>query len=76
MINSLIHSIAFGLQGPELIILLVLVLLFFGGAKIPQLMRGLGKGMGEFQQGIKEGKRNFDAGMNPDDDTTEPAAKA
>lgn len=50
----------FGLQGPELIIILIIVLLLFGGAKIPQLMRGLGRGMGELQEGIKDGKRKWD----------------
>ena len=50
----------FGLQGSELIIILVIVLLLFGGAKIPQLMRGLGRGMGELQEGIKDGKKKWD----------------
>ena len=48
------------LQGQEWIWVVVLVLLLFGGTKIPQLMRGLGKGMGEFQEGIKDGKKKFD----------------
>ena len=34
---------------PEIIIILVVVLLLFGGKKIPELMRGLGKGMKEFK---------------------------
>ena len=35
--------------GQILIIVLVIVLLFFGGKKIPELMRGLGKGIKEFK---------------------------
>ncbi len=35
--------------GQEVIIILVVVLLLFGGKKIPELMRGLGKGMKEFK---------------------------
>lgn len=45
----------------ELIIIAIIVLLLFGGAKIPQLMRGLGRGMGEFQKGVAEGKRSLEA---------------
>jgi len=48
--------------GPELIIILVVVLLLFGGKKIPELMRGVGKGLKEFNSAkatleseIKEG---------------------
>ena len=40
--------------GPQvLIIVLVIVLLFFGGKKIPELMRGLGKGVKEFKDASK-----------------------
>lgn len=40
--------------GQEIIIILIIVLLLFGGTKIPQLMRGLGRGMNEFKK-AKEG---------------------
>jgi sec-independent protein translocase protein TatA len=39
---------------PEIIIIAILVLLIFGGRKIPELMRGLGKGMKEFKDAQKE----------------------
>ena len=42
------------LMGWEWIILLVLVLLLFGGKKIPELMKGLGKGVKSFKDGMKE----------------------
>lgn len=44
-----------GLVGPGqgLIIVLVIVLLFFGGKKIPELMKGLGKGVKEFKDASK-----------------------
>ena len=42
-------------QPIHLIILLVIVVLLFGGSKIPELMRGVGKGMGEFKKGVREG---------------------
>jgi len=46
----------------EIIIILVIVLLFFGGRKIPELMKGLGKGVKEFKDGVKgaEGEEGAD----------------
>jgi sec-independent protein translocase protein TatA len=44
-------------MGPqELIIVLIVVLLLFGGKKIPELMRGVGKGLGEFKSGVEDAK--------------------
>ncbi|MEQ1932557.1 MAG: twin-arginine translocase TatA/TatE family subunit [Fimbriimonadaceae bacterium] len=43
--------------GTEWIILLVIILLLFGGKKIPELLRGVGKGVGELQKGVHEGKK-------------------
>lgn len=45
---------------PEIIIIVVLVLLMFGGRKIPELMRGLGKGVKEFKDGIADDDDNND----------------
>ncbi|MGQ7868994.1 twin-arginine translocase TatA/TatE family subunit [uncultured Sunxiuqinia sp.] len=48
-------SIICGMFGPqEIIIILVIVLLLFGGRKIPELMKGLGKGMKEFKKATNE----------------------
>ncbi len=44
----------FGLGYQELMIILVIVLLLFGANKIPELMRGLGKGVSEFKRGQRE----------------------
>ena len=41
-------------QGPELIVVLVVVLILFGGTKLPQLMRGMGTGIKEFKQAIRD----------------------
>ena len=47
-------TILIGMLGtPEIIIILIVVLLLFGGKKIPELMRGLGKGMKEFKDASK-----------------------
>jgi len=46
----MIQSIILGmLGGQEILIIAILVLLLFGGKKIPELMRGLGKGIKEFK---------------------------
>lgn len=50
--------ILFSLGGPEIIIIVVLILLLFGGKKIPELMRGLGKGVSEFKKGKNEDQKN------------------
>ncbi len=41
------------LGASEIIILACVVLLFFGGKKIPELMKGLGKGIKNFKEGVK-----------------------
>lgn len=38
--------------GPEIIVILVLVLVLFGGRKIPELMKGLGKGVKEYKKAM------------------------
>jgi len=52
MLNSILLGI-FGLGGSEMIVILIIVLLLFGGKKIPELMKGLGKGVKEFKDASK-----------------------
>jgi sec-independent protein translocase protein TatA len=49
--NTLLFSFPMGWQW---IIIVLVVLLLFGGKKIPELMKGLGKGINQFKQGLKE----------------------
>lgn len=48
MITSLLGFTILALSMEHMIVILVIVLLLFGGRKIPELMRGLGKGIREF----------------------------
>ena len=45
------------LGAPEIILIIIAILILFGGSKIPELMKGLGKGMREFND-AKEGVNN------------------
>jgi sec-independent protein translocase protein TatA len=46
--------------GGELVIILLVVLVIFGGSKVPQLARSLGRAQNEFKQGLKEGSTDDD----------------
>lgn len=57
----MLFSIVLGMIGPPQVILIVIaILLLFGGKKIPELMKGLGKGMKEFKKAKED--------LNDDDD--------
>ena len=44
----------FGLGFHEILVIALIILLLFGGKKIPELMRGLGKGVKSFKEGMNE----------------------
>ena len=50
----ILSTLLFPLGGTEIIVILIIVLLLFGGTKIPQLMKGLGQGMKEFKNASKD----------------------
>ena len=54
MMLGLKTLLLFGLGGQEILLIALIVLLLFGGAKIPELMRGMGKGVKSFKEGMKE----------------------
>lgn len=64
MIHSILIGI-FGLGGSELIVIMLIVLLLFGGKKIPEMMKGLGRGVKEFK----------DASTNPANEPVNEGAK-
>jgi len=71
------YFLAFGAPGiQEMLVIFLIVLLLFGAKKIPELARGVGKGMGEFKkakhefereihEGEKEGEREWDKPVKP-----------
>ncbi len=48
------NILLFALGTPEILLIALVVLLIFGGKKIPELMRGLGKGVNSFKKGLKD----------------------
>ena len=59
-------------SGSEWIIISLVILLFFGGKKIPELMRGLGKGVKSFKDGVNDAKEEINKAK---EDLDKPADK-
>ena len=55
--------------GSEWILIIIVVLLMFGGKKIPELMRGVGRGMREFNDAKNNVKSEIEEGMKEKDTT-------
>lgn len=69
---SLISVFLIGMPGgPELILIIVVVLLMFGGKKIPELMRGIGRGMREFKDAKDNVKSEIEEGMKEKETTNQ-----
>ncbi len=64
ILNSLLFSMP---GGSEWIIIVLAVLILFGGKKIPEFMRGLGKGMREFKDAKDNIKSEIETGMKEKD---------
>ena len=69
--ETMIILFSFGM--PEILLIALVVLLLFGGAKIPELMRGIGKGVSEFKKGVRDVENDI---KNTDTDTKEEDKKA
>ena len=54
MSTLFISPLVFGLGWGEIVLIVLVILLLFGGKKIPELMRGLGKGVKSFKSGLSE----------------------
>lgn len=72
MMNLALIPLFLGLGGQEILIIAVLVLLLFGGRKIPELMKGLGKGIKSFKEGMNgidtEEQKEPKADKKPEED--------
>jgi sec-independent protein translocase protein TatA len=58
--------------GPELIIILVVVLVLFGGSQLPKLAKNLGKAQKEFKEGVGEGAATEQPAAQPSSATPPP----
>lgn len=58
------------LRGWEWIIILLVILLLFGGKKIPELMHGVGKGIQQFKKGMQDAKDEITKPADGDDSKT------
>lgn len=63
------------LRGWEWIIIILVILLLFGGKKIPELMRGLGKGVHSFKQGLQDAKDEINRPIDTDSDDNKGTGK-
>lgn len=50
----MLNNLAMFNSTQDLVIILVIVLVLFGGSKIPELMKGVGQGLGEFKKGMND----------------------
>ena len=57
----------------ELVVLLVVILILFGPGKLPEVGKALGKAVGEFRRGIKEGLDDKDTSKSESDSPSKPA---
>lgn len=53
MLNTLLLGFLGGMGGTEIFLIILVLLLFFGGKRIPELAKGLGKGIREFRDASK-----------------------
>ena len=58
----------------EILIIFIIILLLFGGRKIPELMRGLGRGIREFNDAKNNVKREIEEGTKEKDQKTSPSS--
>ena len=59
------------IRGWEWIVIFLLVLLLFGGKKIPELMRGLGKGINSFKRGMQEARDEINRPLDEPSENSE-----
>lgn len=64
------------IQGPQLLIVLAIILLIFGGSQLPKLARSLGEAQKEFKKGFNEGEKGDKSDKSDSATATDAAAAA
>ncbi|GAB3692974.1 hypothetical protein GCM10027592_12370 [Spirosoma flavus] len=63
MVSAIVLGFLGGLGTGEMILIFALVVLLFGAKKLPELARGLGKGIREFKDATKDVRENIEEGL-------------
>ena len=66
------HPILAEIIGPDLLVVLLVMALLFGGARLPKLARSLGSAKAEFEKGLREGDASPAASLPPEDKSRSP----
>ncbi len=64
------------LRGSQFIIVVLVILLLFGGKKIPELMRGMGKGINAFKQGLNDAREEINKPIETSSEKSDSSAKS
>lgn len=64
-----------GLGTPEILVIALVVLLLFGGKKIPELMKGVGKGINSFKKGLNETDEEIKKDISTSDEKDDKEVK-
>ena len=70
-----LNFLAWSVGWQEIVIVVIVVLILFGGRKIPELARGIGRGMREFKREMRGVKEDFDEAMKEDEEEPRPRRK-
>jgi sec-independent protein translocase protein TatA len=68
-------SVIAALEGADLWIVLIIVVVLFGGSQLPKLARSIGSASHEFRKGIEEGSKGEETGAQSSDPSAEKAKK-
>jgi len=76
MLQVIVKPVLLGVLGTqEIIIIAIIILLLFGGRKIPELMRGLGRGVREFNDAKSNVQREIEDGLKEKEPQSNAAQK-
>ena len=69
MVNNIFELAFFSLGPWEILLILIVVLILFGAKRLPELARGLGKGINEFRDAVDNGKEDIINGLDSSTDS-------